>query len=179
MERHVRLAEALGDVSSHQAWRILRQRRIPLHRRSSWCVITDPGLAAKAAVIVGLCLDPPESASEAMGLAPVVLCGYERPEVQALERAQGACLKLPGRRALTGLSHESKRHVASTLFAALVVATEQVLAGYDQHRRRVEFLDPMGEVIAHHPGREMQVILFTHTHASRPNLDEAWFRLLS
>jgi hypothetical protein len=37
-----------------------------------------------------------------------------------LERAQG-CLKLPNGRALTGQSHDYRRHGTTTLFAALEV----------------------------------------------------------
>jgi hypothetical protein len=44
-----------------------------------------------------------------------------------LERAQGY-LKLPNGRALTGQSHDYKRHGTTTLFAALEVATGQIIA---------------------------------------------------
>jgi transposase len=104
------VARALGDVSDDQVWRILRQHGISLARRRRWCVSTDPQFAAKAADIVGLYLDPPENA--------VVLAVDEKPHIQALERAQG-WLKLPNGRALTGFSHEYKRHGTTTLFAAL------------------------------------------------------------
>jgi hypothetical protein len=39
----------------------------------------------------------------------IVLCVDEKPSIQALERAQGY-LKLPNGRALTGQSHDYKRH---------------------------------------------------------------------
>jgi hypothetical protein len=51
----------------------------------------------------------------------IVLCVDEKPSIQALERAQGY-LKLPNGRALTGQSHDYKRHGTTTLFAALEVA---------------------------------------------------------
>jgi hypothetical protein len=51
-----RLAKALGNVSTHQVWRMLRQLGISLARRRSWCVSTDPEFAQKAADIVGLYL---------------------------------------------------------------------------------------------------------------------------
>ena len=50
----------------------------------------------------------------------------ERNAIQALERAQGY-LKLPNGRALTGQSHDYKRHGTTTLFAALEVATGKVM----------------------------------------------------
>jgi hypothetical protein len=64
-------------------------------------------LGAKAADVVGLYIAPPEKA--------ILLCIDEK--LQALERAQGY-LKLPNGRALTGQSHDYKRHGTTTLFAA-------------------------------------------------------------
>ncbi len=56
------VAEALGDVSADAVWRVLRQQRIHLQRRRSWCISTDPEFVPKAADIVGLYLAPPENA---------------------------------------------------------------------------------------------------------------------
>jgi len=56
-----------------------------------------------------------------------------------LERAQGY-LKLPNGRALTGQSHDYKRHGTTTLFAALEVASGRIVAEHSKRRRRVEFL---------------------------------------
>ena len=100
------LAEALGDVSKHQVWRVLRQLGVSLRRRRSWCLSTDPEFARKAADIVGLYLSPPENA--------VVLAVDEKPSIQALERAQG-WLRLPNGKALTGFSHGYRRHGTTTL----------------------------------------------------------------
>lgn len=187
------VARALGDVSKHQVWRVLRHRGIHLQRRRSWCISTDPEFATKAADIVGFYLDPPENA--------VVLSVDEKPHIQALERAQGY-LRLPNGRALAGFSHDYKRHGTTTLFAALNVATGEVKAGHYTRRRRREFLDFMNEVIADHPGQEIHVILdnlnihkpkhdqwlarhktvhvhYTPTHASWLNQIECWFSILS
>lgn len=49
------------------------------------------------------------------------------PSIQALERAQGY-LKLRNGRALTGQSHDYKRHGTTTLFAALEVTTGKIIA---------------------------------------------------
>lgn len=187
------LAEAL-DVSSDYVWRVLRKYGIQLQRRRSWCVSTDPEFARKAADIVGLYLAPPENA--------VVLCVDEKPHIQALERAQG-WLRLPNGRALTGQSHEYRRHGTTTLFAALDTVTGQIKAGHYQRRRRLEFLDFMNQVVADFPEDvEIHVILdnlnthkpkhdhwlkrhpnvhfhFTPTHASWLNQIEIWFSLMS
>jgi hypothetical protein len=56
-------------------------------------------------------------------------------------RAQGY-LKLPNGRALTGRSHDYKRHGTTTLFAALDVASGDV---------RAKFLDFMTRIVAEHP----------------------------
>jgi transposase len=187
------LAKALGDVTKHQVWRILRRLNISLERRRSWCISTDPQFARKAADIVGLYLDPPENA--------VVICVDEKPQIQALERAQG-WLKLPNGRALTGFSHGYKRHGTTTLFAALEVTTGQVKAGHYNRRRRVEFLDFMNQIVADYPDKELHVILdnlnthkpkndmwlkkhphvkfhYTPTSASWLNQIEVWFSILS
>jgi len=187
------VAEALGDVSADAVWRVLRQQRIQLQRRRSWCVSTDPEFTPKAADIVGLYLAPPENA--------VVLSVDEKPHIQALERAQGY-LRLPSGEAMRGFGHEYKRHGTSTLFAALNVATGQVQAGHYHRRRRREFLDFMNDVVAHYPDQTIHVILdnlnthkpkrdrwlarhpnvhlhFTPTHASWLNLIECWFSILA
>ena len=186
------LAQALG-VSADWVWATLRRHDISLQRRRSWCISTDPEFTRKAADIVGLYLHPPENA--------VVLSVDEKPHIQALERAQG-WLRLPDGKALTGFSHEYKRHGTSTLFAALEVASGQVKAGHFQRRRRRDFLAFMNEVVAAYPQRELHVIVdnlnihkpkqdrwlrqhpqvhlhFTPTHASWLNQVEVWFSLLA
>ena len=152
---------------------------------------TIPQFAAKAADVVGLYVDPPAKA--------IVLCVDEKPSIQALERAQGY-LKLPNGRALTGQSHDYKRHGTTTLFAALEVATGRIIAAHSKRRRRVEFLGFMNSVVAAFPDRELHVILdnlnthkknerwlkkhpnvhfhFTPTRSSWLNQVETWFSIL-
>jgi hypothetical protein len=100
----------------------------------------------------------------------VALAVDEKPHIQALERAQG-WLKLPGGKALTGFSHEYKRHGTTTLFAALDTATGLVKAGH--YRRRVEFVDFMNRLLADHPGREIHVIL-DNLNTTSPNPIAGW-----
>lgn len=187
------LAEALGDVTDDQVWRVLRKHGISLERRRSFCISTDPEFAEKAADVVGLYLAPPENA--------VVLCIDEKPHIQALERAQG-WLKLPNGKALTGFSHDYKRHGTTTLFAALETTTGLIKTGHYNRRRRIEFLDFMNSIIAAYPDKELHVVLdnlnihkpkhdkwvvrhknvhfhYTPTHASWLNQVEVWFSILS
>jgi hypothetical protein len=104
----------------------------------------------RTAEVVGLYMAPPENA--------IVISVDEKPSIQALERRQGY-LKLPSGRALTGQSHDYKRHGTTTLFAALNVATGTVSGHQYKRRRRIEFLDFMNHIVAEHPGREIHVIL--------------------
>lgn len=187
------LAQALGDVSAQQVWRVLARRGISLRRRRSWCVPADPEFARKAADIVGLYLNPPHNA--------VVLAVDEKPHIQALERAQG-WLRLPDGKALTGFSHGYKRHGTTTLFAALEVATGQVTAGHYRRRRRRDFLDFMNQIVGLYEGLELHIILdnlnthkpkrdrwlqrhpnvhfhYTPTYTSWLNQIEVWFSILS
>jgi transposase len=186
------ISNYLGDVDDQQVWKVLKKRSIHLSRRRSWCISTDPEFGPKAADIVGLYLSPPENA--------VVLCVDEKPNIQALERAQGY-LKLPNGRAVTGFSHEYKRHGTSNLFTALNVATGTVRAGHYNRKRRVEFLDFMEGILAEYPDRQVHVVLdnysthnlkndkwlakqtnvhfhYTPTHASWLNQVEVWFSIL-
>ena len=185
------IAEALGDVDVNYVRRFLRKQKIDLAGRKSWCESNDPQFAAKAADVVGLYMAPPANA--------IVICVDEKPSIQALERAQGY-LRLPNGRALTGHSHDYKRHGTSTLFAAFEVATGKVKAAHKKRRRRKEFLDFMDQVVAAYPRRRLEVILdnlnthkkneqwlarhpkvtfhYTPTRASWLNQVEGWFSIL-
>jgi transposase len=186
------IAAELGDVHEQQVWRFLRDQRIDLDTTKSWCESDDAEFAAKAADVVGLYLAPPQDA--------IVLCIDEKPSIQALERAQGY-LKLPNGRALSGRSHDYKRHGTTTLFAALDLATGKVAAAHKKRRRRVEFLAFMNDIVATYPGKDIHAVLdnlnthkkneewldahpnvrfhFTPTRASWLNQVEIWFSILA
>jgi transposase len=186
------IAAELGDVHEQQVWRFLRDQGIDLDGRKSWCESDDAEFAAKAAEVVGLYPAPPEDA--------IVLCVDEKPSIQALERAQGY-LKLPNGRALSGHSHDYKRHGTTTLFAALDLATGKVAAAHKKRRRRVEFLAFMDDIVALYPDKEIHAVLdnlnthkkneewlkahpnvhfhFTPTRASWLNQVEIWFSILT
>jgi transposase len=187
------LARELGDVHEQYLWRFLRAQKIDLSGRKSWCQSADPEFAAKAADIVGLYMMPPDNA--------VVLSIDEKPSIQALERSQGY-LKLPDGRAITGQSHDYKRHGTTTLFAALDVGTGEITGRHYKRRRRVEFLDFMNRIVAQHEGKDIHVIVdnlsthkpkrdmwlkrhpnvrfhYTPTHASWLNQIEIWFSILA
>jgi transposase len=187
------VAQALGDVTAGQVWKVLRQHGIHLQRRRNWCISTDPQFTQKAADIVGLYLDPPENA--------VVISVDEKPAIQALERAQG-WLRLPNGRAMRGQSFEYKRHGTTTLFAALEVHSGIAHVRHYRRRRRREFLDFMNGIVAQFPDTDLHVVLdnlnthkpkhdrwlarhpkvhfhYTPTHASWLNQVEIWFSILT
>lgn len=188
------LASELGDVSEDHIWRVFRRHGIHLQRRRSWCVSTDPAFAEKAADIVGLYLAPPEKA--------LVICVDEKPQIQALERAQGY-LRFADGTTCRAFGDRYKRHGTTTLFGALEVATGLVVTGHYKRRRRIEFLDFMNKLVGAHPAdQEIHVILdnlsthakkggtwparhpnvhfhFTPTNASWLNQIEIWFSILT
>jgi transposase len=187
------LSAALGDIHVQYIWRFLRAQKIDLSGRKSWCVSNDPDFVAKAAEIVGLYMAPPDNA--------IVFSVDEKPSIQALKRRQGY-LKFPDGRAMTGQSHDYKRHGTTTLLAALDLASGKVVGEHRKRRRRIEFLNLMNQVVAAHPAREIRVILdnlsthkpkrgmwlrrhknvrfhYTPTHSSWLNQIEIWFSILA
>jgi transposase len=126
-------------------------------RRETFKFSTDPQLETKLTDVVGLCLDPPENA--------VVVCVDEKSQVQALDRTQPILPLRPGlpERA----THDYIRHGVTTLFAALEVATGQVVdACYPRHRHQ-EFLRFLRKVAAAWPGQQLHVVCdnyATHNH---------------
>ena len=79
--------------------------------------------------VVGLYLDPPERA--------LVLCVDEKSQVQALDRSQPVLPMMPGmpeRR-----THDYLRNGVTSLFAALDLATGQVIGSLHRRHRSVEF----------------------------------------
>jgi hypothetical protein len=142
------LAASLGDVSADQVWRILRRHDIRLSRQHSWSISTAPEFTPKAADIVGLYLNPPESA--------LVLCVGENPAIQGSDGAT-EYVRLTNGKAARNLSGESDG--TTTISAALDVIIEQVQAGHTQHRCRRQFLDFMNDIVAYRRAQTIHVIL--------------------
>jgi transposase len=144
------VAEKL-DCSVYAVWRILRREGIHLQRHRTWCVSTDQEFASKAADIVGLYLNPPLNA--------LVLSVDEKPSIQAIERPSGY-VETDSGKVVRGLKSTYKRHGTLNLFAALEVGTGQVTTKITDVKKRVDFQDFLGGVIAERPaGIEIHVIL--------------------
>ena len=176
--------------------RIWRARELRPWRTETFKLSADPDFEAKLVDVVGLYLDPPERA--------VVFSFDEKTQVQALDRTQPSLPLKPGR--ARTLTHDYKRNGTVDLFAALNVATGEVL---HQTRARhtgrdvlaffkwIDLHTPRGldihvvldNLSAHksqpvrdwlaHPKRTRWHLHFTPTSASWLNLIEAWFSVLT
>lgn len=99
------------------------------HRQEKWKLSKDPQFAAKVRDVVGLYLDPPERA--------VVLAVDEKSQIQALDRTQPILPMLPG--VPERATHDYQRHGTSSLYAALNLATGQVISKLHSRHRAIEF----------------------------------------
>lgn len=152
-------------VSKDAVWRLLREQRISLARKRTWCVSTDSNFAAKAADVVGLYLAPPEMA--------MVLCVDEKPNMQVLERLSGYAVS-SDRKIVRALQSTYKRHGTLNMFAALDVASGTIHGKLTPATEKTKkgFLAFMEELLSELPvGLEYHVILDNHSIHTR---NEAW-----
>ena len=103
--------------------RIWRDHDLKPWKIETFKVSNDPHFEEKLVDVVGLYMNPPERA--------VVFSFDEKTQVQALDRTQ-PCLPMKPGRAGT-MTHDYKRHGTTDLFAAMNVATGEVL--YDTRKR--------------------------------------------
>ena len=89
----------------------------------------DPQFVDKVRDVVGLYMNPPEQA--------VVMCVDEKTGIQALDRTQPILPMRPGQ--IERRTHDYKRHGVTDLFAALNLATGQVVHQTRPQHRAVEF----------------------------------------
>ena len=122
------MAKACG-LSAATVSRIWRAFGLKPHRCETFKLSRDPLFIEKVRDIVGLYLHPPERA--------VVLCVDEKPQIQALERSQPVLPMRPG--LAERRTHDYRRHGTTSLFAALDVATGEVLGRCFPRHRAVEF----------------------------------------
>jgi putative transposase len=129
------------------------------HRQKHFKLSTDAFFAEKVCDIVGLYLNPPDHA--------MVLSIDEKSQVQALERTQPM---LPmGLGYVEGFTHDYRRHGTTTLFAALDVASGNVLSQCKPRHRHQEFLQFLRHVDKNVP-KDLDIHLVidnyaTHKHA--------------
>jgi transposase len=123
------MAAEMG-MSQNAISRIWRAFGLQPHRQERWKLSKDPLFVDKVKDICGLYLNPPERA--------VVLCVDEKSQIQALDRTAPILPMLPGTPARA--THDYERNGISSLFAALNLATGEVIGSLHNRHRAVEFL---------------------------------------
>lgn len=187
------LAKRIG-VSQSTVSRVWRAFNLQPHRVKTFRISNDPLFVEKVRDIVGLYMNPPNHA--------VVLCVDEKSQIQALERTQPLLPMRPGQPERR--THDYMRHGTTTLFAALDVATGEVMGECHRRHRSLEFrrfLKHIDEAVpaeldvhlildnyATHKTPAVQRWLarrsrfhvhYTPTYSSWINLVERWFAVLS
>jgi transposase len=187
------MASATG-MSQTAVSKIWRAFGLKPHRVEDFKLSPDPLFIEKVRDIVGLYLNPPDAA--------VVLCVDEKTQVQALDRTAPILPLIPGtpeRR-----THDYKRNGTTNLYAALDVASGNVIADLTPRHRAVEFqkfLNLIDKTVPDH--LDVHVVLdnqsthktpsiqrwllrhprftlhFTPTYSSWLNLVERWFAELT
>ena len=123
------LAPVVG-LSPATVGRIWRAHGLKPHRVKRFKLSTDPHFVEKLQDVVGLYIAPPEKA--------VVFSVDEKSQIQALDRTQPG---LPMKKGRAGtMTHDYKRNGTTTLFAALNVATGEVIDECMARHRHDEFL---------------------------------------
>ena len=120
-------ATALSPATIQRIW---SNHGLQPHRVKTFKLSSDPRFLEKLKDVVGLYLDPPEKA--------IVFSVDEKSQIQALDRSQPG---LPMKKGRAGtMTHDYKRHGTTTLFAALNVATGEVVGECYERHRHDEFL---------------------------------------
>jgi len=135
------------------------------HRQRHFKLSNDPFFVEKVRDIVGLYLNPPDHA--------VVLCVDEKSQVQALDRTQPM---LPmGLGYVEGVTHDYVRHGTTTLFAALDVATGEVITQCKKRHRHQEFLAFLRHIDANVPEQfDVHLVIDNYATHKHPKV-KAWF----
>lgn len=183
-----------SGLSQSTISRIWRAFALQPHRSETFKLSKDPLFIEKVRDIVGLYLHPPDNA--------LVLSVDEKAQIQALDRSQPILPLQPGlpeRR-----THDYVRHGTTSLFAALVAKSGEVIGQCHRRHRSVEFRKFLNHIDATAPsGYDLHLILdnygthktplikrwllrhprfhlhFTPTGASWLNLVESWFSVLT
>ena len=145
------MAEIAG-LSPSSVGRIWRAFGLKPHRTSSFKLSTDPYFVEKVRDVVGLYMSPPERA--------LVLCVDEKSQVQALDRTQPLLPMTPGKGERP--THDYVRNGTTSLFAALNVATGEVIGQCHRRHRQQEFLKFLNEMdskLTREPGVEIHLVL--------------------
>jgi transposase len=151
------------NLSKSTVQRVWKAFGIQPHRQKHFKLSTDPFFVEKVRDIIGLYLSPPDKA--------MVLCVDEKSQIQALDRTQPM---LPlGLGYVEGVTHDYVRHGTTTLFAALDIASGNVLTQCKKRHRHQEFLAFLRHIDANVPtGMDIHLVVdnyATHKHIKVKN----------
>ncbi len=122
------MAKEVG-LTQNAILRIWHAYGLQPHRQETFKLSKDPLFVDKVHDVVGLYLNPPERA--------VVLCVDEKSQIQALDRTQPILPMRPG--TPERVTHDYKRFGTSSLYAALNLATGEVISALHKRHRAIEF----------------------------------------
>jgi transposase len=144
--------------------RIWRAFGLKPHRVDYWKLSTDPNFIDKLYDVVGLYLNPPERA--------IVLCADEKSNIQALNRSAPLLPMMPADPARQ--THDYIRNGTSSLFAALDVATGQVISRMHRRHRAAEFKKFLNQINRQVPA-DLAVHLILDNYATHKTPEiKAW-----
>jgi transposase len=154
-----KMAERSG-LSKSTIGRIWKAFDLQPHRTDGFKLSNDPLFVEKVFDVVGLYVNPPQSA--------VVLSVDEKSQVQALARSQPAFPMMPGMPEKR--THDYVRHGTTSLFAAFNTADGSVISSLHRRHRAVEFKKFLGKIDQQVPA-DLDVHLIcdnygTHKHPS-------------
>jgi transposase len=130
--------------------RIWRAFALQPHRTETFKLSHDPLFIEKVRDIVGLYLNPPDHA--------LVVCVDEKSQIQALDRTQPLLPMRPGQ--IERRTHDYRRHGTTSLFAALVVKSGEIVAQCHRRHRALEFRRFLNVIDANTPvGLDVHLIL--------------------
>lgn len=157
------MSQAIG-ISPASVMRMWHAFGLKPYLEKTFKLSTDPLLVDKVHDIVGLYLNPPDKA--------LVLCVDEKSQIQALNRTQPGLPLAPGKPVTR--TQDYKRHGTTSLFAALDMATGEVIGRLKRRHRSTEFLAFLKEIDANVP-EDMPVHLMMDNYAT-PKTDKvkAW-----
>ena len=154
-----------SGLSQTAVSRIWRAFGLQPHRQETFKLSTDPQFVAKTRDIVGLYLDPPTKA--------MVLCVDEKSQIQALDRTQPILPLAPG--IAERRTHDYERHGTTTLFAALDIATGEVIGQLHRRHRGTEFLKFLRTIEASVPPQlDVHLVMDNYGTHKTPTV-RAWF----
>jgi transposase len=160
------MAKAVG-LSQSAISRIWRAFALQPHRSKTFKLSEDPLFIEKVRDVVGLYMSPPANA--------IVLSIDEKSQVQALDRTQPLLPMSPGQ--VERHTHDYVRHGTTSLFAALNIASGEIIGNcFRQHRHQefLKFLKQVDAQVVRAPGTEIHLIMDNYGTHKTPAV-KRWF----